>query len=77
MGGHAINSDIPRRQVWKEYYAMLSTILQQDFPYPTASMATAYTDASTRLLQRAELQRVESKYEELLLEEVQLMKPSS
>ena len=71
IGGYAVNSDIARRQVWKEYYVILTTILQQGLPYPTTSMATAYTDASTRLLQRAELQRIESKYEELLLQEVQ------
>lgn len=70
-GGYAAYSDIPRRQIWKEYYITLSTILQQGLPFPTTSMATAYNDSSTRSQQQAELQRVESRYEDLLLREVQ------
>ena len=70
-GGYAAYSDVSRRQVWKEYYITLSTILQQGLPFPTTSMATTYSDSSTRSQQQAELQRVESKYEELLLREVQ------
>lgn len=70
-GGSAAYSDVSRRQIWKEYYTTLSTILQQELPFPTTSMATAYTDYSTRNKQQAELQRVESKYENLLLKEVQ------
>lgn len=69
--GYAANSEVSRRQIWKEYYVSLSIILQQGLPYPTTSLTTAYVDQSTRLLQREELQRVESKYEELLLQEVQ------
>jgi tetratricopeptide (TPR) repeat protein len=70
-GGHLNSSNTPRRLVWKEYFTVLSIILQEGLPYPTTTMATTYNDASTRLLQRSELQRVEAKYEELLLEEVQ------
>jgi tetratricopeptide (TPR) repeat protein len=57
--------------VWKEYYATLSYILQHDLPYPTTAMATVYNEHSLRLLQRNELARVESRYEGLLLKEVQ------
>jgi len=71
VGGYAAYSDVSRRQIWKEYYATLSTILQQGLPFPITSMATAYNDSSTRSQQLAELQRVESKYEDLLLREVQ------
>jgi cargo-transport protein YPP1 len=70
-GGYAAYSDVSRRQIWKEYYTTLSIILQQGLPYPTTSIATAYTDYSSRNQQQAELQRVESKYEDLLLKEVQ------
>lgn len=70
-GGYAAYSDVSRRQIWKEYYITLSTILQQGLPFPTTAMATAYIDSSTRSQQQAELQQVESKYEDLLLREVQ------
>jgi cargo-transport protein YPP1 len=70
-GGYAAYSDVSRRQIWKEYYVTLTTILQQGLPFPITSMATAYSDSSTRGQQQAELQRVESKYEDLLLREVQ------
>jgi hypothetical protein len=69
-GGYASQANVPRRHVWKEYYATLSIILQQNLPYPTTTMATAYGDTSTRLQQRAELQRVEMRYEQLLLKEI-------
>jgi hypothetical protein len=70
-GGFAPYSDVSRRQIWKEYYVALSTILQQGLPFPTTSMATAYSNSSTRIQQQEELQSVESKYEDLLLREVQ------
>ncbi|KAI9746460.1 MAG: hypothetical protein M1818_000173 [Claussenomyces sp. TS43310] len=66
-GGHASEVEVSRRLVWKEYYAILSRILHQNLPYPITSMATAYVDTSTRLQQRAELQRVETRYESLML----------
>jgi tetratricopeptide (TPR) repeat protein len=71
-GGIASQSNIPRRQVWKEYYVILSSILQKDLPYQTTSTATTTTiaDTSARLLQRAELQQVETRYEALLMQEV-------
>jgi cargo-transport protein YPP1 len=70
-GGFAAYSNISRRQIWKEYYITLSTILQQGLDFPVTSVATAYGGPSTRSQQEVELQRVESKYEDLLLREVQ------
>lgn len=69
-GGRAPQAEVSRRQVWKEYYIMLSDVLQQDLPFPTTSLTTAYAATSTRLQQRAELKRVEARYETLLLAEV-------
>jgi cargo-transport protein YPP1 len=73
-GGRAAQAEVPRRGVWKEYYITLSDLLQQDLPFPTTSLTTAYAETSTRLQQRAELKRVEAKYETLLLSEVQFPK---
>lgn len=73
-GGRAPQAEVSRRQVWKEYYITLSDVLQQDLPFPTTSLTTAYAATSTRLQQRAELKRVEARYETLLLAEVQFPK---
>jgi tetratricopeptide (TPR) repeat protein len=73
-GGRALQADVSRRQVWKEYYVTLSDVLQQGLPFPTTSLTTAYAETSTRLQQRAELKRVEARYEALLLAEVQFPK---
>lgn len=72
-----------RRLAWKAYYDTLSTILQHSLPYHAES---ALLDASekislqryfdTRLQQRAELKRVETVYESLLLTETQFPKAS-
>lgn len=74
VAGQAPEADVSRRQVWKEYYATLSYILQADLTYPTTALATAYNDHALRLVQREELMRVESTYEALLLKEVQFPK---
>ncbi|TVY26395.1 putative cargo-transport protein [Lachnellula hyalina] len=73
-GGKAAQAEVSRRGVWKEYYVTLSDLLQQELPFPTTSLTTAYAETSTRLQQRAELKRVEAKYETLLLNEVQFPK---
>ncbi|KAE8451922.1 hypothetical protein EG329_002763 [Mollisiaceae sp. DMI_Dod_QoI] len=73
-GGRAVEASVPRRQVWKEYYITLSDLLQQDLPFPTTSLTTTYVETSTRLQQRAELKRVEARYETLLLSEVEFPK---
>lgn len=73
-GGRALQSDVSRRQVWMEYYITLSDLLEQELPFPTTALTTAYIQASTRLQQRAELKRVETRYETLLLGEVEFPK---
>lgn len=73
-GGRAADANVPRRQVWKEYYITLSDLLQQELPFPTTALTTAYAETSTKLQQRAELKRVEARYETLLLSEVQFPK---
>lgn len=73
-GGKAAQAEVSRRGVWKEYYITLSDLLQQELPFPTTSLTTAYAETSTRLQQRAELKRIEAKYETLLLNEVQFPK---
>ncbi|ESZ96053.1 hypothetical protein SBOR_3530 [Sclerotinia borealis F-4128] len=72
--GRALNAGVSRRQVWREYYITLSDLLQQQLPFPTTALTTAYPESSSKLLQRAELRRVEIRYEELLLSEVQFPK---
>ncbi|KAK0251486.1 hypothetical protein B0A54_15511 [Friedmanniomyces endolithicus] len=80
--------DVPRRQVWKAYYSLLSMILSHDLLYnvsanvgsdlllvPRRAMSTQqYMEAKIR--QRAELKRVETTYESLLLNETQFPKAS-
>lgn len=74
VGGRAPQAEVSRRYVWREYYVTLSDLLQQELPFPTTALATTYAQASTRLQQRAELKRVEARYETLLLSEVQFPK---
>ncbi|KAK0899813.1 hypothetical protein LTR02_009458, partial [Friedmanniomyces endolithicus] len=80
--------DIPRRQVWKAYYNLLSVILSHDLLYNVSATARSelllvpqraistqqYMDAKIR--QRAELKRVEITYESVLLNETQFPKAS-
>lgn len=78
--------DVPRRQVWRAYYDLLSIILQCGHTYYIASNARIYIgplDAVTEDLvttakqrQRADLKRVESTYESLLVQETQFPKAS-
>jgi hypothetical protein len=74
LGGRAVQADVARRHVWKEYYITLSDLLQQELPFPTTALTTTYAQTSTRLQQRAELKRIEAKYETLLLSEVEFPK---
>lgn len=76
--------DIPRRQVWKAYYDLLSTILQHGLVFNPDSQSSAdlymvstYSDQTAlKQRQRSELQRVESTYEALLLAETKFPKAS-
>ncbi|KAK4501101.1 hypothetical protein PRZ48_006907 [Zasmidium cellare] len=85
-GGKSSTSDVPRRQVWKAYYDLLSTILQHGLLYapgpgqgslilPDSSISVEQRQAA-RTQQRAELKRVEATYESLLLEETKFPKAS-
>jgi hypothetical protein len=71
-----------RRLAWKAYYDTLSHILRQHLAYePEARPATSeksalHGEVSLRLRQRAELKRVETVYEGLLLKETQFPKAS-
>ncbi|KAF7189889.1 putative cargo-transport protein ypp1 [Pseudocercospora fuligena] len=80
--------DLPRRQVWKAYYDLLSSILQHGLIYgpeqkgfsfsflPLSSALSETERVAARQRQRAELHRVESAYESLLLEETKFPKAS-
>ena len=80
--------DIPRRQVWRAYYELLSKVLKDNLMYnlsstsPSDLLTTPHDDmsdeqyTSARRRQRAELRRVETTYESLLLEETQFPKAS-
>jgi hypothetical protein len=67
---------------WKAYYDTLSHILRHNLPYePEAAPSTAekpplHTQSSLRLRQRAELKRVETIYEGLLIKETLFPKAS-
>ena len=74
MGGCAPHAEVSRRHVWREYYITLSDLLQQELPFPTTTLAPVYAQTSTRVQQRAELKRIEAKYETLLLREVHFPK---
>lgn len=73
--GRAMHAGVSRRQVWREYYIILSDLVQQQLlPFPTTALTTAYPESSSKPQQRAELKRVETRYEELLLSEVEFPK---
>ncbi|KFZ22816.1 hypothetical protein V502_02709 [Pseudogymnoascus sp. VKM F-4520 (FW-2644)] len=69
VGGYATEADVPRRQIWKEYYATLSFIVQGDLPYPSTALGATSNNHGMRIIQRGELARVEARYESLLLKE--------
>ncbi|CAK1366178.1 hypothetical protein CB0940_09396 [Cercospora beticola] len=80
--------DVSRRQVWKAYYDLLSTVLQHDLIYSpySNSPSDAFIFSNTILpqeqrttvkqRQRSEMCRVETVYESLLLEETKFPKAS-
>lgn len=81
-GSDASSAARHRRLAWKAYYDTLSHILRHSLPYePEQSSSTSekpplHTQASLRLRQRAELKRVETVYEALLIKETQFPKAS-
>ncbi|KAF9733598.1 hypothetical protein PMIN02_007011 [Paraphaeosphaeria minitans] len=81
-GAEGANAATYRRQAWKAYYDTLSAMLRQDVAYDSESVsADAPTEKPptlphSRLQQRAELNKVETIYESLLLKETQFPKAS-
>ena len=71
-----------RRMAWKAYYDTLSTTIRYNLPYdadtiPASSEKSALDNhTSARLQQRAELKRVETIYENLLIKETHFPKAS-
>jgi tetratricopeptide (TPR) repeat protein len=87
--GHADSPsriDVPRRQVWRAYYDLLATILQSGLMYTVVSsdrihLGTKETipeehQMPSKQRQRADIKRVESTYESLLIQETQFPKAS-
>ncbi len=75
--------DIPRREIWKAYYELLSILLQRGLVLDAATQSLRYThtldsheQSEAKSRQRAALQRVEATYESLLLDETQFPKAS-
>ncbi|KAI0202748.1 hypothetical protein F4808DRAFT_458466 [Astrocystis sublimbata] len=69
VGGHGFRGAVPRRRVWNEYYAAISSILQNDLPFSAGQVGTAANESSTRNQLQMELKKVENAYEALLLSE--------
>jgi tetratricopeptide (TPR) repeat protein len=73
-GGYGFRGSVPRRQVWAEYYAAVSLILQRGLPFPTGYAVGAWGGWEGRLSSaksqlRAEMKRVETVYQGLLFAE--------
>ncbi|KAI0442039.1 hypothetical protein F4803DRAFT_520676 [Xylaria telfairii] len=69
VGGHGFRGAVPRRRVWNEYYAAISSILQYDLPFPTGYIGNVANESSARNQLQMELKKVETAYEALLLSE--------
>lgn len=67
-GGYGFKGSVPRRRIWFEYYEALSSIVQQDVPYPMAYI-TITNETSARSQLRQELTKAETSFESLLLSE--------
>lgn len=71
-----------RRLAWRAYYNTLSDILVRDLPYqPDSALSNGSNEkpsnhSKSRILQRAELKKVETIYENLLLKEIEFPKAS-
>ncbi|KAI0526259.1 hypothetical protein F5B22DRAFT_149724 [Xylaria bambusicola] len=69
VGGHGFPGSVPRRRVWNEYYAVISSVLQQDLPHSTDYLGNPTNESSARTQLQIELKKVEAAYEALLLSE--------
>jgi cargo-transport protein YPP1 len=80
--GEGPNASRYRRSAWKSYYDTLSVILRLSLPYvpehgpSITSEKSQHNHADVKLQQRAELKRVETVYEGLLLKETHFPKAS-
>jgi cargo-transport protein YPP1 len=74
VGGYGFRGSVPRRRVWFEYYSALSTVLEDDLPFPTGYVANISNASSARSQLRMELKKVEAAYESLLLSETEFPK---
>jgi len=70
-GGYGFRGSVPRRRIWFEYYSILSSILEDDLPFPTAYVPNISNESSARNQLRMELKKVEAIYEALLLDETE------
>ncbi|KAK5631781.1 hypothetical protein RRF57_007495 [Xylaria bambusicola] len=68
-GGHGFPGSVPRRRVWNEYYAVISSVLQQDLSHPIDYLGNLTNESSARPQLQIELKKVEAAYEALLLGE--------
>ncbi|KAF2446500.1 hypothetical protein P171DRAFT_430644 [Karstenula rhodostoma CBS 690.94] len=81
-GADGANAARDRRQAWKAYYDTLSTMLRHGVPYESEFVSADYATekppvlSHSRLQQRAELKKVETIYESLLLKETHFPKAS-
>ena len=81
-GTDTADSSKSRRLAWKSYYDTLSTIIRHNLPYDTGAAQSSsekpatQSQTSVRLEQRAELKRVETIYESLLIKETHFPKAS-
>ncbi|KAI0971057.1 hypothetical protein F4678DRAFT_461603 [Xylaria arbuscula] len=69
VGGRGSPGAVLRRRVWNEYYAAISSILQQDLLVPKSYVGNVTNESSPRNQLQIELKRVETAYEALLLSE--------
>lgn len=81
-GSDTVDHAKSRRLAWKSYYDTLSSIIRHDLPYEASTTQTtsekpATSDRSSARSQlRAELKRVETIYENLLIKETHFPKAS-
>lgn len=74
VGGRLSLADFCRRDVWKEYYIILSKLLEKGLSFDIEKLSTSSNEEPPRLQQRAELSRVEAYYESLLMAEIDFPK---
>lgn len=77
IDGPRVEPGILRRHIWKAYYDILSTIFQRGLRYEPPSTAMdekSGQSVTTGMLQIAELKRVETTYEGLMLQEIRFPK---